>query len=259
MSESIFRFNSLLVLISALLTAGVVVRLLQGRLWTRYRFFFCFLVFALFRLAVVTFVPLSRKSYSVFFITTESINLVLYVLITLEIYSLLFERYPGIQSLSRWVTLAAMGISLLVAAMSLRPDVASKSRNLILDYLFIADRGVLSGMAALILLMSLFLAWYPVSLPRNVITHTILFGVYFLAKASVVLVRNLSSSYTSQPYTTVVSIVGSVCLLLWLLRLRPAGEAVLRVVGHQWNRADEEKLIRQLEQVNQALTRSARE
>lgn len=259
MSESIFRFNTVLVLISALLTAGVVVRLLQGHLWSRYRFFFSFLVFALFRLGVVTLIPLSRKSYSLFFITTEAVNLVLYVLITLEIYSLLFERYPGIQSLSRWVTLAAMGTSLLIATMSLKPDVASKSRNLVLDYLFIADRGVLSGMAVLILLMSLFLAWYPVSLPRNVITHTVLFGVYFLAKASVVLVRNLSSDYTSKSYSTVVSVVGSICLLIWALRLRPAGEAVLQVIGHQWNRADEEKLIRQLEQVNRALTRSGRE
>ncbi|MBL8209992.1 MAG: hypothetical protein JNK87_04740 [Bryobacterales bacterium] len=259
MSEYIFRFNSALVFISTFLTVGVVIRLLQGRLWSRYWYFFCFLVFALVRLLVVNIVPLSRKSYSVFFITTEAINLVLYVLITLEIYSLLFERYPGIQSVSRWVTLAALGTSLLVATASLKPDAASKSQNLALDYVLIADRGVLSGMAVLILLMSLFLAWYPVSLPRNVVTHSILFGVYFLAKASVVLVRNLSSTYVSKSYNIAISVVGSICLFLWLLRLRPSGEAVLQVIGHQWNRADEEKLIRQLEQVNKALTRSARE
>lgn len=259
MSESIFRLNSLLVLSSTLLTAGVVVRLLQGRLWLRYRFFFLFLLGSLLRLGITTLVPLSRKSYSMFYIATEGANLVLYVLITLEIYGLLFDRYPGIKSLSRWVALAGIGISVSLATVSLKPDLVAKGKNLALDYLLIAERGVLSGVTVLIILMSLFLAWFPVTLPRNVITHTILFGVYFLAKASILLARNLSSTYVAQPFYVAIAVVGSTCLLLWIIRLRPSGEGMLQVIGHQWNKADEDKLIRQLEQVNEALTRSTRE
>lgn len=257
MSE-VARLGGPVVVLTALLAVSLAAHLLYTRLHKVYRYFFVFLCFYLFRFVFICFVPLSRRQYTDFYIITEIIQWIVYVMVTLEIYNHVFARFIGILSLSRWVMTTAMTVSLLLTALSLQPDVTAKSENLALDYLLIVERGVLSGLSFLIVLMSLFLAWFPVSLPRNVVTHTVLFAAYFLAKASVLLLRNVSSTYASKSFNQAIAGFGVVCMLLWIARLRPQGEKVTVVVGHPGSQP-ESQLIRQLEHVNAMLARAGRE
>jgi hypothetical protein len=48
------------------------------------------------------------------------------------------------------------------------------------------------------------------------------------------------------------------CLLVWLVYLDRRGEQRKIRPGHSWRRADQERLIGQLEAINAALVRSAR-
>jgi hypothetical protein len=48
------------------------------------------------------------------------------------------------------------------------------------------------------------------------------------------------------------------CLLFWLFALNRRGESRTLVVGHQWNPGDEQRLLAQLEAINDSLLRSGR-
>jgi len=246
-------------LLTIVLTVGMLLRFVQLRLHSVYPLFSILAFTALARSLIVVFVPIKPYWYAVYFMATEGLLFVFYVLATLEVFSLVFQRFPGIHSLSRWVTAGALLTATLLAAVSLYPDVMAKPQMGPLEVFLVAERGVLFGLAVLILLLGAFLAWFPVVLPRNVAVHSMLFSTYFLTKAAAILVRNISQTPMGQVSSIAILMISSVCMLLWIVLLRRAGEAATMVVGNPWSRTREEELVGQLRAINSTLAGAGRE
>jgi hypothetical protein len=247
--------------ISTAVTALVVLRFFLNNLASRYPSFIVFLVLALARSLFVRFVSLDPNTYSLFYMATEAVFWVLFVLILLELYGMVLARYGGIQTFSKWMTMTCLGGSLVLAAISLYPDMSQEPtvRMDLLRTFFIAERGVFSALVLLIFLMSLFLLWYPIRLPKNVVFHSLIFTVYFLAKAFAILFRNLLGVPLTRPMSLSILAAGLMCLGLWLVLIRPAWERDEMVIGHRWDQDEEKRLIGQLRSINAALARIARE
>lgn len=244
--------------VSMILTVFVVARLLAAGLHKKYPSFFLFLSFSIFRM-VFLYAPWSRWTYAVFWMASEALAWIFYVLVLIELYTLVLSQYPGIQSLGRWIFHGSVGISLLIAAVTLYPETSSGKPPDILMLFMIAERGILSALAILTLLIIAFLTWFPVPLPRNVVLHSILFAIYFFSKAAALLVRNVLGHQASHRATTLAFIgVGWLCMLLWALLMTARGEDVEARVGHRWNEDDEDRLLGQLRQINSSLSRSVR-
>jgi hypothetical protein len=216
--------------------------LLATRLWTSglsaiYRAFQFFLVFSFLRGGVPAVFPMTRAQYGNFYAFTEIASLIFYFLVTLEIYARVFEKFPGIESFSRWALSGFLALSMVLAMVTLYPDVASRPNPTPLDYLLIIERGVLSGLVFLILMMSLFLSWYPIVLARNIVVHSLLFAVYFTTKAGVFLLQNMADHILMiRTVNLVVFTLGNVCMLLWMVFLRPQGSPAHRpVAAHQFH------------------------
>ncbi len=244
--------------ISLLLCAVVAWRLFRSGLYLKYPYFVAFLCFSVVRLLVLK-LPLSRRLYAEIWMATEALLWIFYVLILLELYTLVLERYKGIQSLGKWIFHGSVGLALFIAALSLYPKLGTGQQNDFLMLFMIAERGILCALALLTLLMTAFLAWFPVPLPRNVILHSVLFAFYFFSKAAALLVRNLMGHAAAQGGTSfAILAVGWICMVLWAWLLTPDGEDTEARVHHRWNEEEEERLLDQLKLINSSLSRSTR-
>ena len=244
-----------------LLTAVLAVKLFSNGLFRTYRAFTTFLVISVLRVVVLRFFTLSPVAYRDFYIVTEAMQLVLYVWMVMELYRLVFRNYPGIRTASQVALGAALLAALVVSFLSLSSEMAARSKpNMtVLDQFMVAERGVVSSMVLLILLITGFLVYYPVPLPSNLIVHSAVFAVYFLSKSALILYRNITGGTADRMLSLSVMGLAGICLCIWATLLRKSGEQQAVVVGHSWNPDEEERLIGQLKGMNSALARISRE
>jgi hypothetical protein len=125
----------------------------------------------------------------------------------------------------------------------------------ILTKFLLAERTVDSTMAIFLIVISVFLAWFPVQLRRNVIGYITGFTVWSISHSAAVHLGN-----RFQGNATAIGAVNFAqtcvqlgCLLYWLYSFQREGEGRTAVVGHLWNRAEAERLTEQLDAINHSL------
>src|SRR5579872_6615647 len=233
-AQFIPAFQILAILGSAL----AVVKLLTSGLYRRYRIFFVYFVFRVPYMTTSLIVShlkglrggdgTSSNLYFYLFFYSEPLLILLYILVVVELYRLVLERYKGLYTLGRWAMYAAVVISTTVSVVSLLPKIAPSmpepSRRLM--YEIAAERGVDFALVIFILLIVAFLGRYPVPLSRNVVVHTAIYSVFFLCDALAMLWRTLLGYDVAVAFNLVATIVSSACALAWWLQLSAAGEEV---------------------------------
>jgi hypothetical protein len=254
--------------------AGQVLLYLRMRhegLHRVYRFFAAYLLFRALRAgALAALPPLSRllagqswispfqtNLYGWVWLATEPVLWIFYILIVLEMYSLVFQNYKGIGSLSRWAVMAGLAIALLLAGLTLPADLSNPDwRFPLLRYAFVANRGVVSGLVVFLLFATGFVVWFPVPLSRNTVVYTIVYTLYFLLLSVSTLARNVEGSAVAQWHNIVLGCSTLACLAAWGLFLDRRGERKTVSVGHKWAPLQEQHLIEQLAAINASLLRT---
>lgn len=254
--------SSLEVSLSYIATAGealLLVKMLTTRLFRIYRFFAVFLAAEVLQfLLLLPFAP-NRSVYARIWAFSDPLLWLLHILIVLELYRLVLADYKGLASLGRWTFMAAVAIAVAISIVSLSPDLSNTSevyRRLL--YLSVVQRGIYSSVALFLLLITLFLAWYPIPLNRNTVTFAIGYAVYFLGQAAALFVRNISGPEVTRNVSTAMLAIHCCVFVLWLIYLDQAGQAKKVVLGHQWKPGDDERLVAQLSAVNRSLLRAGR-
>jgi hypothetical protein len=240
-------------------TALLAFRLYRSGLFRTYRWFFGYLCFRVVRsLLLLEFRPHST-AYGVLWALTEPLLWLLYVLITLELCGLILDRYPGIASASRWLIMGALGLSVFLSMLTLAADLSAPDTGYrILVYFNVIRRGLFSSLIIFLLVVTVFLRWYPASLSRNLITHTVVFALYFTSYAAGLLARNLMGPEVTRTFSTVQQGVAVCCLAIWLARLNAAGERRSVRIRPRLDSLDEQRILEQLETVNSNLLRTSR-
>jgi phosphatidylserine synthase len=137
--------------------------------------------------------------------------------------------------------------------------VNQSGRFVTLGLVLTIDRGVYFGLTAVILLMSLFLIWFPVPTPRNMVVHSFVFATFFLSKAFVIVVRTIRGDELHHAFSIVLLALGIICLCIWTILLRREEEDPAVTFGRRWNPEEETRLIRQLRAINSSLGRLSRD
>jgi hypothetical protein len=244
-------------LIALLFTIVLLSRLLLSGLFLKYRWFTALVTVGLIRYALPV-IPVSKTSYAYLWMGSEVVMWALYAMALYELYTLVLERFPGIRTLTGWMFLASLILATILAMLALQAGSSAKPPDTLMLFLT-AERSVLSALAVLVLMMTAFLTWFPVRLPRNLVWHSILFAVYFFLKAGTLLVRNLYGHETTRLLSnTAIPIIGSICMVLWAVMLKPAGEQTFASIGHRWNQEEEDRLLDQLKEINTSLSRLSR-
>jgi hypothetical protein len=251
---------------------ALYLRLRRESLQHTYRVFAAYLLFHVGRsgalAAVLLLWPLFHKGphvqfgnnfYGWIWLLSEPVLWLFYILLVLELYSLVFRDYKGIASLSRWAIVVGLVIAIVVSSFTLPTDLSNPSEQFpILRYFFAIERGVTSSLVIFLLSISAFLVWFPVPLRRNVVLHSMVYALYFMTTALALLLRNVRGNAVVNAVNVTILCLDLVCLGLWIVFLNRAGESRPATVRHPWSPQQEKFLMEQLAAINSTIMRSGR-
>jgi hypothetical protein len=239
-----------ILLIAELVALPVLcVRLWSAGLHRTYVHFFSYLIFEFIQTLIPFLVPVQSRLYRDLFVGSQALLMILYALIVLELYSVVLRDLEGLAGVARRYIKIALGFAIVLSLLPLRFE---KPPNTLTGYLYIFERPILSTLVAFVLLVSLFLVYYPVPLGKNVLVYLAGYAVFFPTVATTAFINNLGY-FWNRLLGNVQMLVSVSCLIFWVLALTRQGEDKRMVVGHQWNPGDDQRLLAQLQAINSSL------
>jgi hypothetical protein len=254
---------SLILRIAVCVMSGVAgIRLFRVGLARRYSVLFSFLCFHVARslaLLLCQLLPHPRTAYGLTWFATEPLMWILYILLTLDLYSLVLQDYKGLQTVGRWILFIALPVAILVSGATVLPSWRSPTEKFpVVFYFALVDRGIMFSLLIFILLTLFFLSWYPISLSRNIVVHHVVYMVYLTAHTMAYLVRNVQGDTMNRATGIATLVTTLLCFSAWLFLLSPAGEMKKVVLRHQFTAEEERRLVDQLTAINSTLLRATR-
>jgi hypothetical protein len=173
-----------------------------------------------------------------------------------EIYSLALERQPALSEFGRGIVVYLLAAAGSIPILEIAMDHSSIAGAYpVLRTFFLIEQTIDGTIAIFLILIAIFLAWFPVGLSRNVIFYVGGFIVWFLSHS--VLIHVANKWLENGPIKAAADVTDMSCafgcLLFWMIGLRRTGVHRTVVVGHFWNRADATRLVHQLDTMNNGL------
>jgi len=232
-------------------------RLLHFRMWSRFPCLISYLLIYASRAAVLSVLDDRSKPYLWAYLAASPIISCAAILSVREMFTLIFRNYPGLRTAGGWALYAALAVSLTVCAISLRtpwPGESFNTRGLFYELTF--ERSISFSMAAIVVVLMVFLSRYPLHLERNTYVASGFFSAMFLAQTAVKLI-DLASPRLYAGYADDLEVVfTALCFAGWGIMLRSAEAAA--PVRTQANKPREAELLQQLDALNSILSRSLR-
>ena len=230
----------------------VILALAWRRLAGVYRLLFLYFLADLLQSALV--VSLAEPFPFGIYFGGQAVKWILSFWFVLNLYGRVLAPHPALAKFGR----ATVGILLAIAvAASLPSFFLELYRPYDLDktlFLFNRfERTADSANAIFLILMSVFLIWYPVKVRSNVASYLAGFTIYFLARAVGLTGMDWWRIYYYQIESALL-VVAFGCMMFWAITMRPEGETRM-VSGHHWNPEEAERLRRQLDEMNEKLER----
>lgn len=237
----------------------LLLRLRQQGLHRRYRFFAWYLAAQIAEASTLLLLRQGTTAYGSAYAAFVPVLGLCAAMATLEVYDLVLRDYPGIRTLGRWAVLGGLTAALVIAGLTLAPDLSNAAEVYPLMRSFhVFQRALYSALLLFVLFISAFLVWFPVPLTRNAVLHTIVFTVGFAGKSLALLLRNVGGVELRLISSTLNLAIAAACLAAWTLFLTRRGEQQTVVFGHRWQPGDSDRLVKQLDALNTTLLRSAR-
>jgi hypothetical protein len=256
MSASI---ESTITIVCLLANLFAIARLWQLKLISSYPILFFWLCAALPNGFAFAFWGPIDKRYFYTYVVSELILLVLHLLVVWEMFSVIFEQYKGIRSLSRWVmgiaaTLSAIASSgIMAVTVTGQRSFAKKTLPLLNN----VERAEASALVLFILILLFFISRYPIKLPRNIVVHSAAYSVYFLSSAAGLLLFNSLSPHAAHFANAFMTCIQAGCYLAWGLLLSREGERTVTKVRQNLSPERERILIGELDALNATLLRAS--
>jgi hypothetical protein len=241
----------------------LLVRLASVGLVSAYRWLFGYAVFIFIRGIVPLIAGRFTRGwdqngyyYSYWWASTELIQWFFLVILVLDLCAAIFQDFPSLASFGGRIYRVALGAAISVSLASLFFSGLPEDQTLL--YVFIAlQRVVLTSLLLVILALLFSLTWFRVNVRRNTLVHAVIFFVYFFAKAGIAFIVQTMGIEIRAGTNMVLVMVADLCLLAWIVGLRPEGEKVELRVGHRWNPEEGERLVQQLAKLNDSLANRA--
>jgi hypothetical protein len=198
-------------------------------------------------------VRMDMRCYYWFYICAEGSTLILYLFTVLELYGKVLKSLPGLDSTARRLIPAVAATSAIVSMFLLAFEGRPKSY---LDWLYRVDRAVITTMVLFVLMITAFLVWFPIRVPRNTVIYSVGYAAYLVPKGASLFLMN-SGHGTWWLSGAVGMVMSAICLLFWAVALSRAGETSLVSPGFLFHPHAEARLLLQLEAINRNLIRAA--
>jgi hypothetical protein len=247
-----------LLLSQAAASAFAVGRLLHFRMQRQFSFLFSYLVFETLYCILLGILPGKSKAYFWVYLVSAPITWFLAAMSVREVFSLVFLKYPGLQTAGRWAVNVALALSLTICVLVLKtPFAGESSHTRWLFYEISFDRSLHFSLAVIILILLVFLSRYPLRLDRNTYIASGFFSAMFLAQSIVRLIDSLSpklavlyADYSEVAFT-------ALCFVGWGIMVSPL-DAPVPERRAPANPQREAELLQQLDALNNILGGSTR-
>jgi hypothetical protein len=246
--------------VSLLGSVLMVLHLYRTGLYSRYPVFFAFFIFRIPNSIWPFLLEVSSPRYQQVWILTELLACGFYVLMVMELYKLVLEKYKGLYSLGRLALSFSLALAVALSAISLLPKInpSMPQRSKVMFYVLATERGIHTGLAIFIILILCFLSFFPVKLSRNVRIHALIFSIFFLSNTFVLLMRTLFGLRMADEVNTILLGITATSVVAWLTLLRVAGEDS-GLAPAPLGPEHESRLLVHLDSLNAALLRSGRQ
>jgi hypothetical protein len=200
----------------------------------------------------------SSKSYFWTYVAIGPFENIFSILVVRELLTMMFHNYPGIRTVVRWAMylgiVLSTGASVALTRFFWNTGAGHRTKWGLL-YFEVAQRSIVFSLAVVIVAILFVLSKYPLHLGRNTYFSCAFFSALFLSDA----VRLLIDGMTRALYTDFVDWTASafiaLCLGSWALLLRPEPVPVKRIA---FSTPQEDHLLRQLDSLNQLMSRAAK-
>jgi hypothetical protein len=236
----------------------MALKLYRSGLNHRFPIFFAFFLFRIPNSIWPLFLDTSSPLYQKIWVLTEPFEFGFYVLMVVELYKLVLEKYKGLYSLGRWALYLSLAISVSISAITLLPRInpTMPQRSKIMFYVIATERGIQTGLAIFIILILCFLSLFPVRLSRNVRVHALVFSIFFLSNTFVLLMRSLFGMHLLNVVNISLMGVTAASLLAWLTLLHVEQEDPVHA-PMPLEPEHESRLLAHLDSLNTALLRTS--
>ena len=239
------------------LSGVLALRLIRLKLASTYKFFLTFLIFNSSRSFVMWPFNWDSLVYLRIWRATEPVVWILYVLVVLELCSLAFKEYRGIQALGRWMIYGSLVLSLVFSIVILVPTWrSSKEPPFSVQRFLMVERGIDFCLVLLLLAVLASLVIFPVRLSKNMAIHSVLYSIYFMSLSTGIFVANVGAKRLFWIMSCSLMGVMSVCLIAWVALLTRQGEEIIMVMRGPLPVA-EDQLVEHLASINATLMRAS--
>jgi hypothetical protein len=225
-----------------------------------YRYFFFSVLWTLARSAALYPFPANSQVYRQIWTFTAPVTWLMYVLVVLELYRLALKHYQGIYSVGRWFFFAAVAVGVIVSGLSVMLSTVAGTliKHPLLYYFALIERGVMTGLGLFLLLLLGVVAWFPVPVSRNLLTHCSIYSFNFLLSNVVLLYWHAGGANSGWVGSAINLAVASICSAFWLFLMTAEGEERTISLGLGRDALQERRLLGQLDDLNTTLLRTAR-
>jgi hypothetical protein len=239
-------------------SAGLLVRLLYSNLARTYRFLFAFVLINVVQALALVAIPMRTKIYAQGYMIETAVELLLAVAVVMELYAAALADHPALAKFgSRTVGYLLIAAGVVTATALGIDETVPVGQSIVLHRFFRVERTMDFGIVMFLLLISIFLVWFPVRVKRNVVYYVVGFALFYASRSVGILILNvLPPSWRKQVNNGMLSI-SLISLVFLALCLRRESDSA-KVVRQHSNPAVVAHLAVQLESINAALSRLAR-
>jgi hypothetical protein len=243
------NFGGMLALISSLVWNG---------LYRVYLWLFAYLAMDAAQTSALLLLKTHRKLYSWTYVLSQPIKIVLAVFVILELYRVALAQRPALARFVRNMVGRVLAAAAVLALLFVMLDSSIRDgQSPVLHGINSFERTMDIGMLVFLILICVFMAWFPFRMTRNGMLYIAGFVVYFLSRVTGLLLTNLAP-HLQERFDLAMLSVSLACLMTWLAALRHGGEEATVVTGARRDPARMRHLTQQLDAMNARLTEIAR-
>jgi len=238
---------------------GLLYRLIQRKLYRTYRSLFLYwLAQPIESLALLAPGRLTWL-YAYLYWGAQTLNIFMALYVAQDLFHIALAEHPAVASFGRRAVLAAMALATVAAMAGLTLDATVlPGHHPAVQRFATFERSMNFVVLIFLLLISILLLWFPIKVRRNIVVYIVGFVLFSASRSFGLLLTNLLPPAATFLVSTILLALTLVCLLIWIIGIRPEGERATATPGYRRDPEAMQRLSRQLDALNATLARFVR-
>jgi hypothetical protein len=255
-----FATERFLLYLNFIAELGLLWLLIQCKLYRTYRYlFFYWLVQAVTTLAILP-VPSRTYLYLYMYWCIQTISVVMAVFVVQDLYRIALLEHPAVAAFGRRSVMATLAFAGVIALSGIALDatILPAGHYPAIHRFATFERTMNFVILLFLLLISGLLLWFPIKVRRNIVVYICGFVLFSASRSFGLLLANLLPQAATLTVSTILLALTLVCLLIWIVGLRPEGERTTATPGYRRDPEAMQRLSRQIDAINATLARFVR-